>query len=437
MPAADAVDQRPYLVVSGDSHAGPTLKHDLRNYCPKEYLGAYDDFVKALDTEQVPGLSVAKDATDDSKGDVGLTGLVPITAHKSEAGQAALQATFDCPGQTDVHARLADMDADGITAEVIFAGGGNGEILPWLGSGFNAGLVSAGTDLKAVGSHIWNAWLADFVSEAPERLIGVMQIPIDDVDAAIKEITWGREHGLRAINLPSPRSDFPAYNEAVYEPFWAAAADLDLPLLSHSAGGETPLGTLGRGAFMVIASEIHWLGRRALWQFIFGGVFERHPSLRLVFTEQRVAWVPETLRELDSTYELALLGDPEAPPRRPSEYWAENCFVVGSFLAPFEVALRDKVGLHNVLWGSDYPHPEGTWPRTRLAMRNTFAELPEADTRMILETNGIALYGLDEKTLRPVSDRIGPRPAELAAPLAPEEFPEYLGLAFRRTGSYA
>ncbi len=238
-------------------------------------------------------------------------------------------------------------------------------------------------------------------------------MPIDDVDAAIKEITWGREHGLRAINLPSPRSDFPAYNEAVYEPFWAAAADLDLPLLSHSAGGETPLGTLGRGAFMVIASEIHWLGRRALWQFIFGGVFERHPSLRLVFTEQRVAWVPERrYRELDSTYELALLGGPEAPPRRPSEYWAENCFVVGSFLAPFggRPAGTRSHSRNNVLWGSDYPHPEGTWPRTRLAMRNTFAELPEADTRMILEENGIALYDLDEK--HPSSDVSDPdRPA--------------------------
>ncbi len=435
--ATDDASNRPYLVVSGDSHAGPSLERTLRAYCPPRYLTDFDVFVTAIKDQGKAGLASGTDPKTGKKLEAGLAGLVGVTAARTQAGTDAMDGCRTCAGQEDPAARLADMDADGITAELIFAGGGNGELLPWLGSGFNAGLSTIPSELWTVGCEIWNTWLADFVASSPERLLGVMQIPVWDVDAAIAQVTWGREHGLRAVNLPAPRSDFPSYNEDVYEPFWAACADLAVPLLTHSAGGEPPLGTSGRGAMMVTASEVHWLGRRALWQMIFGSVFERHPSLRLVFTEQRVAWVPETLREMDATWDLAQLGDDEVPPRRPSEYWTDNCFMCGSFLAPFEVALRDQVGLRNLLWGSDYPHPEGTWPRTRAAMRNTFAGVPPDDVRVILEENGLRVYGLDEQTLRPVADRIGPRPDELATPLAPDEFPEYRGLAFRERGAYA
>jgi predicted TIM-barrel fold metal-dependent hydrolase len=185
-----------------------------------------------------------------------------------------------------------------------------------------------------------------------------------------------------------------------------------------------------------------WLSRRSLWQLIFAGVFERHPKLKLVFTEQRVLWVPETLRDLDNVYasDTQFLAGADVVdidlPKRPSEYWASNCYVAGSFLAPFEVALREKVGVRNLMWGADYPHVEGTWPRTRLSMRNTFADVPEDDARKILGENALGVYNLAADALRPIADRIGPTPDELAQPLAPNEFPDFRGEAFRTFGDY-
>jgi hypothetical protein len=165
--------------------------------------------------------------------------------------------------------------------------------------------------------------------------------------------------------------------------------------------------------------------------------------LHLVFTEQRVGWVPHTLRELDSVYlsDTQFLAGASTTtdhslPRRPSEYWASNCYVAASFMAPFEAAMRHEVGVGNLLWGADYPHVEGTWPVTRLAMRNTFASVPEDDTRRILGENALDVYNLDLEVLRPIADRIGPTPEELSNPLAPDEFPPFRGAAFRQLGEW-
>jgi predicted TIM-barrel fold metal-dependent hydrolase len=414
---------RRYLVVSGDSHAGPSLEHHLRPYCEKKYLEQFDEFAKAVRELQLAEFKLAVDAQSDPT--------------RTQLGLEALARTKSCAGQQDPDARLRDMDADGIAAEVIFAGGMNDEVLPFVGFGTGVGPADIAPELRAEGCRIWNRWLADFVSVAPERLIGVMQIPIWDLDAAIEELEWGRQAGLRVANHPAPRPDFPAYNEDGYERYWAACEVLETPLACHSGGGEQPLGMKGRAAYSVFLAEVHWMSRRALWQMIFGGVFDRHPGLKLVFTEQRVAWASETLRDLDSIYLSTNRRDPERPERRPSEYWTSNCAICASFLAPFEAAMRHEIGLENLHWGSDYPHVEGTWPRTRLALRNGFAGIPEKDARVILEENPLRLYGLDVNALRPVADRIGPTPEELSIGLEPDEIPDFRSYAFREIGDYA
>jgi predicted TIM-barrel fold metal-dependent hydrolase len=435
---AHARTGQPYLVVSTDAHAGPSLERQLRPYCPATLLEAFDAFAASLrrDREQPP-----QGRDDDLVGGnahVRLTQAARQDPNAPEWLKAAYARSRSCPGLQDPDARRADMDADGIAADVILAGGDNGEVLPFAGIGIDAGSTAVAGELKAAGGHIWNAWLADFVSGAPERHVGVMQIPIWDVDQAVREVEWARAAGLKAVNLPAPRGDYPPYTDRVYEPLWAACEAQAVPLVTHSGGGEPALGLNGPLGRSVSAAEIHWLSRRGLWQLTFGGVFERHPGLKLVFTEQRVTWVPETLRDLDSIYfsqahrELA-----QNLPRRPSEYWAEHCFLSGSFLAPFEAAARDEVGLRNLMWGSDYPHQEGTWPRTRLSMRNTFAGIPEAEVRMILGLNALAVYDLDEDALRAVANRVGPTPDDLAVKPTKDELPDHIGAAFREIGTYA
>jgi hypothetical protein len=90
----------------------------------------------------------------------------------------------------------------------------------------------------------------------------------------------------------------------------------------------------------------------------------------------------------------------------------------------------------NLLWGSDYPHTEGTWPNTRLAMRHAFSGLPESDTRLILGENAVVAYRLDANELRTVADRIGPTPQDLSEPLAPQQASAIRSLAFRSAGHW-
>ena len=133
------------------------------------------------------------------------------------------------------------MDRDGVAADVMFAGGQNGEVLPFLGLGLSVGPDRTTSEEQSAGCTIFNRWLADFVSVAPERHVAVMQIPIWNLDDAIDEMRSGRESGLKAVNLPAPRRMFPIYNDPIYEPFWSAWRELDLPLLCHASGGEAPL----------------------------------------------------------------------------------------------------------------------------------------------------------------------------------------------------
>jgi predicted TIM-barrel fold metal-dependent hydrolase len=406
----------PYIVVSTDAHAGPALETSLRPYCPSRLLEAFDEFCAR---RQRRTIAIANNSA-----------FAPIVA----------QRVIGCAGHDDPHARLRDMDDQGIAAEVVFAGGQNDEALPWLGDGFGAGSDEYPMELRAEGARIWNRWIADYASTAPERLIGTVQIPIWDVDASIREIEWARDAGITAVNFPAPRRDFAPYVDPVYEPFWQAAEALDMPLLTHSAGGERPLGFTGPGTELMMYSEIHWYSRRSLWELIFGLVFEDHPRLRLVFTESRVVWVPQYLNELDSIFELHREFRGRRVPKYPSEYFASNCYVAGSFMAPFEAAARHAVGLRNLMWGSDYPHFESTWPYTDLCLRNTFAGIPEDDTRRILGENAIPVYGLDRAALRRVADRIGPTPEHLAVALTDDEYPdraECATFAFRTRGDYS
>ncbi|MCW2799784.1 MAG: amidohydrolase 2 [Aeromicrobium sp.] len=443
-PHIESNSSRRYLIVSTDSHVGPSLA-ELRGYAPLSHLTQFDEFAdKTRRNIEAVRERMAVWLRDPS-----------IDGTARRAGLEGLVKTRECPGQTDAHARLREMDASGISAEVIFAGGENDEVLPFGDSGLGgvAPLTYAAED-QAVGMRIFNRWMADLISAAPERLLGVIQIPIWDVDAAVEEIRLGRASGLRAVNLPAPRTDFASYDDPKYEPLWAVCEELEMALVTHSGGGDRAMQGNAVAQPLLWLVEVFWLGRRAVWQLIFGGVFERHPGLRFVLTEQRVAWVPETLNELESVYINAtridqpaetpslpapsLLANPlsvtELVPRSPREYWSTNCFISGSTLAPFEAAMRHQVGVSNLMWGTDYPHVEGTWPHTSLALRHAFADVPEDEARLMLGETAVKVYGLDRPTLRSIADRIGPFPEDLSAGTTPSELPHLRSYAFRVGG---
>jgi len=155
---------------------------------------------------------------------------------------------------------------------------------------------------------------------------------------------------------------------------------------------------------------------------ILGGVFDRHPDLKVVVTENGVQWLPSLVRDLESFFDThggAPLRSRLA--RRPAEYVADHVWLGGSLMKRYEAEMRAEIGVDRLMWGADYPHLEGAAPVHREVLAHVFGGLPEADVRRIVGTNALGVWDFDADALRAVADRVGPTVADLASPLALEE----------------
>ena len=171
----------PLVVVSSDTHIGPRLHEDLRPYCPAKHLDAFDEAVTG-NAGALIALGKAFEVETD-----------PDTDHGT-----VFRRNWQTDGHHDITARLRDMDYDGIAAEVIFHGSQNGEIIPFQHPRAFFGGIPDDRELAAVGLHIYNAWLADYCSQEPARHVGLVHLPMWDVDAAVAEVEWARAAGCAA-----------------------------------------------------------------------------------------------------------------------------------------------------------------------------------------------------------------------------------------------
>jgi predicted TIM-barrel fold metal-dependent hydrolase len=212
-----------------------------------------------------------------------------------------------------------------------------------------------------------------------------------------------------------------------WEPLWRACSETGV-VVNHHGGNAGPSPNWEWGSdFAIWVYETHWWAHRVLWHLIFSGVLERYPDLTLVLTEQGSGWVPATLDSLDVTASrysrpgsaINRFAGPTAGslPLKPSDYWRRQCYVGASFMRPVECALRDRIGVDRIMWGTDYPHYEGTSPYTREALRHTFSDVDPADVAAMLGGNAAKVYGFDLEALAPLAARIGPTVAEVADPL--------------------
>jgi predicted TIM-barrel fold metal-dependent hydrolase len=164
---------------------------------------------------------------------------------------------------------------------------------------------------------------------------------------------------------------------------------------------------------------VRFWATRPLWFLLWSGVFERHPGLRYAVTECGAFWAADLLWTMDTAYDREhaskKLGDQLTAtlPRRPSHYFDRNCGIGASNTRRRELARRHEIGVGNLMWGNDFPHPEGTWPHTRKWLRDAFWDIPVDDTAAILGENAATFYGFDAARLRPLADRIGPTPGDL------------------------
>ena len=324
----------------------------------------------------------------------------------------------------DGERRQHELEADGVVGEVLFPN----TVPPF----FPTGAVIARPPTaetyprRLAGIRAHNRWLVDFCADAPGRRAGVAQLFVNDVDDAVAEARWAREHGLASVLLPGnpDDTDLPPYYDAVYDPLWSACEDLELPITHHSGQGSPDYGRSAAAGVMWIV-ETTWFSHRPLWHLIMGGVFARHPRLRFALTESGCAWIPDTLRMLDGFHAQMASGrigelkytEEERLTLTPSEYFAQNCYVGVSFPSPHEARAMRTVGLDRVMWGSDYPHHEGTYPHTTAGLRRAFADWDPADVRRVTSENVAALYGFDLDALAPVGARVGPRVDEVRVAL--------------------
>ncbi len=225
-----------------------------------------------------------------------------------------------------------------------------------------------------------------------------------------------------------------------------------MPLTTH-IGAASPWRPSGPEMTAINQMENNnFFGRRSIWWMIFGGVFERHPGLKLVITETPGLWWMDLADKLDDIYhndyyKYSQSSFFEQVPRLPSEYMLSNVFVGASFMSHFEAEDAVRNGYYTqYMWGSDYPHAEGTFqfpdsweepPSTQLSLRYTFHDMPEYAVRAILGENAMRIYGLNAAELTSVANRINaPRMSDIAEPL--EQIPEKAGMhAFRVNGAWS
>lgn len=353
-------------------------------------------------------------------------------------------------GFWDLETRIREMDREGIAAEVVYVAGPD-IISMWMTMGNRAQPV----EVQDAGRRAYHRWLADRLRDDEGRLLVVGDAgQCLDMEAALSELTFMKEHGFFGLWIPGnlPHPDMPPIYDKYFDPFWSACEEMGLHLTMHAGYGNEQ-GTLnpqleelakemkkqGSGfleQFISNTSKSFFafdpLPRKAMWELMLGGVFDRHPKLRLLISEVRADWVPATLARLDHWYEQSR-GDVPAK-RKPSEYWQEFCMAGMSFMKRSEVDMRDEIGVDKMAFGRDYPHREGTWPKTREHLQALFAGVPENEVRLMVGENMIDFFGLDRAKLEAIAARVNaPTPAEL---LEAGEVPALLVDAFARRSGF-
>lgn len=396
-----AVDR--YLVISSDTHAGPPTER-YRDYLDPRYRRAFDDDL-AANREMVAARRQMTNAGDFEE------------QWEAETGDGGRRASWD-PA-----ARNAELDREGVAAEVIFPDAdvlGGGASAP-----FGAGLGSSGDldgELVMAGAQAHNRWLAELCAESPERRCGVATVPVlHDIEGAVAELERVAADGFRAVMIPTLWGSRPAYNDPCYEPVWAACADLGLVVHVHSGGASRDI-TSAPGLIAIYATEAWWWAARPLWVLLWSGAFDRHPDLRFALTEDGAWWLPGIVARMDEKWHgghnTMKLGDAfrQHVGRPPSEYFGTSIFVGASTPSREEIERRHEIGVAAFLWGNDFPHPEGTWPHTRDAIRAAFFDVPEDEVRRMLGTNAAQLYRFDVDKLAGLAATIGPTLAEVHGP---------------------
>jgi len=348
---------------------------------PEIWLECIDPAFRDRAPRLQAGRLVVEGETLTSEGKYPLTSpeFAAVSARAMERFKGSFESGFDAP------TRLRDMDEQGVDAQILY---------PTFG-GHLVGRQFRDLELLAACCRAYNDWSADYCSAAPERLRWAAMLPLQAPDLAIEEARRGHERGCVSYYLrPGPVAGRNLYHED-YEPVWDEIERLGLPVCLHDSGSPR---IPSYGDRMDTHTSGHIIAHPfeamvAMMSLIWYGVSERHPGLRFVHVEADAGWLPYWLQRMQQHWDYS--GNAEHPDLRkpPSEYFEERFFVSARGDEPTLPSVVGQIGDENLLFNTDYPHPDGTWPWGIQSL----VEQPIAETsrRRILAENAARVFGLD------------------------------------------
>ena len=314
-------------------------------------------------------------------------GLIP----PADWGDAA--ATFSQrPGGFDPKARVDEMEVDGVSAEVLY---------PSLAMKL---FTMQDAARQQACFRRYNEWLVDYCLVAPDRLVGIGLMPAWEIDVAVAEAEWCQANGLRGVQIwQTPPADRP-FNGRHHEPLWAACNDLRLSVSLHILTGfdysttiyEHGSGLVAEGELMFKLSinEKVLAAMNSLLELILSGVLDRHRALRLIIVENEVGWLPFFIDQLDYYYQRYEGRNPVRLDRLPSEVFADQ-IAATFFRDPNAAAVATRFGGRNIMWSSDYPHGNSTWPNSQDVVADRLRSLSEDVVHRLVWGNVSDLFGIE------------------------------------------
>jgi len=260
----------------------------------------------------------------------------------------------------------------------------------------------------------------------------------DDIDLAVEDVYWAKEHGLGGMMMPALNPGGTFFFDPVLDPVWAACQDTGLPISQHGGTGAPAYSPPGFASILTLAMEHSFFSGRSLSQMMVGGVFDRFPDLQLVFVETEAYWMPQVINRLsqftgmgnDWTGFARSINREPTMSRSPLEYWASNCHAglspFNSTMVPIEDFARPDVGSEffigadKAMFGVDYPHFESILPHHSATLAEFLGHPAITDeiARKVLYENAARIYGFDLDALQPHFERVGFNPAEVVTAAA-------------------
>jgi predicted TIM-barrel fold metal-dependent hydrolase len=285
-------------------------------------------------------------------------------------------------GGADADERLSDMALDGVIAEVIY---------PTFGLFID---MVAAPDLQMACAQVYNDWCAEMFLHRPDVFVPAAVVPVRDVASACAELERVAQLGYKAAMIPTSPPEDMKYNSAAFDPLWRIAVDAGIPLSLHTGTGALPQFERGPGGAVINYAKVGLLSAETLCYFAASGALERFSELRLVFVETGAGWLAYCCERMDEAFEEHEQWVNPKLDAPPSEYVKRQIHVtLGADRAP--LLTRDITGIDALLWASDYPHPEGTFPESQAVVARIFDGLSDAEMEAVVCTNAARLYGID------------------------------------------